>query len=78
MMWPRGSPISTDLPRAYAGASNTVTMYNWAHGQIQTIIDMAHLSSLRTEAASVAGQSILHLKRERSALSVRDGRPRFK
>lgn len=38
--------------RAYAGASNTVTMYNGRTGQIQTIIDMAFLSSLRTGAAS--------------------------
>ena len=38
--------------RAYAGASNTVTFYNGRTGQIQAIIDMAYLSSLRTGAAS--------------------------
>jgi len=38
--------------RAYAGASNTVTMYNGHTGQIQAIIDMGYLSSLRTGAAS--------------------------
>lgn len=38
--------------RAYAGASNTVTFYNGRTGQIQAIIDMAYLSSLRTGAAT--------------------------
>jgi len=38
--------------RAYAGASNTVMMYNGRTGQIQAIIDMGYLSSLRTGAAS--------------------------
>ncbi len=38
--------------RAYAGASNTATMYNGHTGQIQAIIDMGYLSSLRTGAAS--------------------------
>jgi ornithine cyclodeaminase/alanine dehydrogenase-like protein (mu-crystallin family) len=38
--------------RAYAGASNTVTLYNGQTGQIQAIIDMGYLSSLRTGAAT--------------------------
>jgi ornithine cyclodeaminase/alanine dehydrogenase-like protein (mu-crystallin family) len=38
--------------RAYAGASNTVTFYNGRTGQIQAIIDMGYLSSLRTGAAT--------------------------
>src|SRR4029450_7792827 len=38
--------------RAYAGASNTITLYNGRTGQIQAIIDMGYLSSLRTGAAS--------------------------
>jgi len=38
--------------RAYAGASNTVTLYNGRTGQIQAIVNMAYLSSLRTGAAS--------------------------
>ena len=38
--------------RAYAGASNTVTLYNGRTGQIQAIIDMGYLSSLRTGAAT--------------------------
>jgi len=38
--------------RAYAGASNTVTLYNGRTGQIQVIIDMGYLSSLRTGAAT--------------------------
>jgi len=38
--------------RAYAGASNTVTFYSGRTGQIQAILDMGYLSSLRTGAAS--------------------------
>jgi ornithine cyclodeaminase/alanine dehydrogenase-like protein (mu-crystallin family) len=38
--------------RAYAGASNTITLYNGRTGQIQAIIDMGYLSSLRTGAAT--------------------------
>jgi ornithine cyclodeaminase/alanine dehydrogenase-like protein (mu-crystallin family) len=38
--------------RAYAGASNTVTLYNGRTGAIQAIIDMGYLSSLRTGAAT--------------------------
>jgi len=38
--------------RAYAGSSNTVTLYNGRTGQIQAIIDMGYLSSLRTGAAT--------------------------
>jgi alanine dehydrogenase len=38
--------------RAYAGASNTVTLYNGRTGQIIAIINMGYLSSLRTGAAT--------------------------
>ena len=38
--------------RAYAGASNTVTLYHGRTGAIQAIIDMGYLSSLRTGAAT--------------------------
>ncbi len=38
--------------RAYAGASNTVTLYNGRTGAIQAIVNMAYLSSLRTGAAT--------------------------
>lgn len=38
--------------RAYAGASNTATLYNGRSGQIQAIINMGYLSSLRTGAAT--------------------------
>lgn len=38
--------------RAYAGRSNTVTLYSGRTGAIQAIIDMAYLSSLRTGAAT--------------------------
>jgi ornithine cyclodeaminase/alanine dehydrogenase-like protein (mu-crystallin family) len=38
--------------RAYAGGSNTVTLYNGRTGQIDAIIDMGYLSSLRTGAAT--------------------------
>src|SRR5215831_1855085 len=38
--------------RAYAGASNTITLYHGRTGQIQAIIDMGYLSSLRTGAAT--------------------------
>jgi len=38
--------------RAYAGASNTVTLYNGRTGAIQAIVNMGYLSSLRTGAAT--------------------------
>jgi ornithine cyclodeaminase/alanine dehydrogenase-like protein (mu-crystallin family) len=38
--------------RAYAGASNTITLYNGRTGQIHSIINMGYLSSLRTGAAT--------------------------
>ena len=38
--------------RAYAGESNTVTLYNGRTGKIQAVINMSYLSSLRTGAAS--------------------------
>jgi ornithine cyclodeaminase/alanine dehydrogenase-like protein (mu-crystallin family) len=38
--------------RAYAAAANTVTLYNGRSGQIQAIVDMGYLSSLRTGAAT--------------------------
>lgn len=38
--------------RAYVGEANTVTLYNGRTGQIQAVIDMGYLSSLRTGAAS--------------------------
>jgi ornithine cyclodeaminase/alanine dehydrogenase-like protein (mu-crystallin family) len=38
--------------RAYAGAANTVTLYNGRTGAIQALVNMAYLSSLRTGAAS--------------------------
>ena len=38
--------------RAYAGASNTITLYNGRTGAIQAIINMGYLSSLRTGAAT--------------------------
>ncbi|HXV78398.1 MAG TPA: hypothetical protein VEG60_00825 [Candidatus Binatia bacterium] len=38
--------------RAYAGASNTITLYNGRTGQIQAIVNMGYLSSLRTGAAT--------------------------
>jgi ornithine cyclodeaminase len=38
--------------RAYAGASNTITLYNGGTGQIQAVINMRYLSSLRTGAAT--------------------------
>jgi ornithine cyclodeaminase/alanine dehydrogenase-like protein (mu-crystallin family) len=38
--------------RAYAGAANTVTLYNGKSGAIQAIVNMKFLSSLRTGAAS--------------------------
>ena len=38
--------------RAYAGASNTITLYNGRTGEIRAIINAAYLSSLRTGAAS--------------------------
>jgi ornithine cyclodeaminase/alanine dehydrogenase-like protein (mu-crystallin family) len=38
--------------RAYAGGSNTTTFYNGRTGQIEAIIDMSYLSSLRTGAAT--------------------------
>ena len=38
--------------RAYAGASNTITLYDGRSGRIQAIINMGYLSSLRTGAAT--------------------------
>jgi ornithine cyclodeaminase/alanine dehydrogenase-like protein (mu-crystallin family) len=38
--------------RAYAAAANTITLYNGRTGQIQAIINMGYLSSLRTGAAT--------------------------
>ena len=38
--------------RSYAGAANTVTLYNGKSGGIQAIVNMKFLSSLRTGAAS--------------------------
>ena len=38
--------------RAYAGASNTITLYNGHTGEIRAILNAAYLSSLRTGAAS--------------------------
>lgn len=38
--------------RAYAGASNTITLYNGRTGEIRAILNAAYLSSLRTGAAS--------------------------
>lgn len=38
--------------RAYAGEANTITLYNGRTGQIQAVIHMGYLSSLRTGAAS--------------------------
>ncbi|MGH7824021.1 MAG: ornithine cyclodeaminase family protein [Candidatus Binatia bacterium] len=38
--------------RSYAAAANTITLYNGRTGQIQAIINMGYLSSLRTGAAS--------------------------
>ena len=38
--------------RAYAGASNTITLYNGGTGEIRAILNAAYLSSLRTGAAS--------------------------
>lgn len=38
--------------RAYAAESNTITLYNGRSGQIQAIINMGYLSSLRTGAAT--------------------------
>ncbi len=38
--------------RAYAGAANTITLYNGRTGEIQAVLNAAYLSSLRTGAAS--------------------------
>src|SRR5512145_3399135 len=38
--------------RSYAAAANTITLYNGRTGQIQAIISMGYLSSLRTGAAT--------------------------
>jgi ornithine cyclodeaminase len=38
--------------RSYAGAANTIALYNGRTGQIQAIINMGYLSSLRTGAAT--------------------------
>ncbi|SRR5713226_247976 len=51
--------------RAYAAEANTVTLYNGRTGQIQAIIDMGYLSSLRTGAASgVAAKYLAPAKSE--------------
>ncbi|MFQ5903089.1 MAG: ornithine cyclodeaminase family protein [Candidatus Binatia bacterium] len=38
--------------RAYAGAANTITLYNGHTGEIRIVLNAAYLSSLRTGAAS--------------------------
>jgi ornithine cyclodeaminase len=38
--------------RAYAAKANTITLYNGRSGQIQAIVNMGYLSSLRTGAAT--------------------------
>ncbi|MFQ5541199.1 MAG: ornithine cyclodeaminase family protein [Candidatus Binatia bacterium] len=38
--------------RAYAGAANTITLYNGRSGEIRLVLNAAYLSSLRTGAAS--------------------------
>lgn len=38
--------------RAYAGAANTITLYNGRTGEIRAVLNAAYLSSLRTGAAS--------------------------
>ena len=38
--------------RAYAGASNTITLYSGRSGEIRAVLNAAYLSSLRTGAAS--------------------------
>ena len=38
--------------RAYMGQANTITLYNGKTGQIQAIVNMGYLSSLRTGAAT--------------------------
>jgi ornithine cyclodeaminase/alanine dehydrogenase-like protein (mu-crystallin family) len=38
--------------RAYAGAANTITLYNGRTGRIEAVLNAAYLSSLRTGAAS--------------------------
>ncbi len=45
--------------RAYAGASNTITLYSGRTGEIRAILNAAYLSSLRTGAAS--GVAAKHL-----------------
>ena len=45
--------------RAYAAEANTITLYSGRTGEIQAIIDMGYLSSLRTGAAS--GVAAKHL-----------------
>ncbi|HEX2225887.1 MAG TPA: ornithine cyclodeaminase family protein [Candidatus Binatia bacterium] len=45
--------------RAYAAAANTVTLYNGRTGQIQAIINMGFLSSLRTGAATAVAAKYL-------------------
>ncbi len=45
--------------RAYAGASNTITLYNGRTGEIRAILNAAYLSSLRTGAASGVAASYL-------------------
>jgi ornithine cyclodeaminase len=48
--WHAGSDLL--CLRAYAGGSNTITLYNGRTGEIRAILNAAYLSSLRTGAAS--------------------------
>ena len=48
--WHAGSDLL--CLRAYAGASNTITLYDGGSGKIRAILNAAYLSSLRTGAAS--------------------------
>jgi ornithine cyclodeaminase/alanine dehydrogenase-like protein (mu-crystallin family) len=48
--WHAGSDLL--CLRAYAGASNTITLYSGRTGEIRAILNAAYLSSLRTGAAS--------------------------
>lgn len=48
--WHAGSDLL--CLRAYAGGSNTITLYNGRTGELRAILNAAYLSSLRTGAAS--------------------------
>jgi ornithine cyclodeaminase len=52
--------------RAYAGASNTITLYDGRTGEIQAVLNAAYLSSLRTGAAS--GVAAKHLVPAKTAV----------